>query len=229
MRFRVDVAALTPQMEWPDVHGAARGVIYDLVRGQDSALATELHDIGWNGTPLRPLGLCPPVFPGAPRKKGTYATSNRGMLRLGSPVPRIAACLLAGLGGANELRWGRTPLRVNGVQMEAPPEHSSGVAVFETVSPVVLKHDDRFLLPEDTGYEERLAHNIRHKADALGVASETEVEVLKAGHRRMFRAGKGLRIGAPLTVRVHASPALLDALYDWGLGLANNQGFGWVK
>jgi CRISPR-associated endoribonuclease Cas6 len=229
MRFWVDVAAKTPQLAWPEVHGAARGVVYELIRGQDAELAAELHDSGWQGSSLRPLGVCPPVFPGAPRKKGVYATSDKGMLRLGSPVPRIAACLLAGLGGCSALRWGSAPLEVLGVRLETAPDHSAGTAVFETASAVVVKHEDRFLLPDDPGYEERLVHNSRHKADVLGLPSDVDIDVVQAGHRRMFRTAKGFRIGAPVTVRVHAAPALLDALYDWGLGLATNQGFGWVK
>ncbi|WP_235001028.1 CRISPR-associated endoribonuclease Cas6 [Marinactinospora thermotolerans] len=216
-------------MAWPDVHGAARGVVYSLLEKQDPALATELHDTGWNGTSLRPLGVRPPLFLGAARRKGVYATSDKGMVFLGSPVPRIAGALLAGFGGCAEVRWGGTPLKVRGVRLEAAPDHSSGTAVFETASPVVIKHEDRFLLPDDAGYAERLVHNSRHKADVLGLPSEVEVEVLKAGHRRMFRSAKGFRIGAQVSVRLHADPRLLDALYDWGLGLATNQGFGWVK
>ncbi|MDA0565215.1 CRISPR-associated endoribonuclease Cas6 [Streptomonospora sp. S1-112] len=229
MRFRVDVAASVPQMAWEDVHGPARAVVYELIGGQNPDLAAGLHDSGWQGSPLRPVGVCPPVFLRAPRKRGCYATSPQGMVRLGSPVPQIAATLLAALGGRSELRWGPVPLRVRGVQLEPAPDHSAGVALLESVSPVVVKRDDRFLVPGDAGYEDRLVHNLRHKADVLGLPNEVEVEVVASGPRRRFDTAKGFRIGAQATVRVAAAPQLLDAIYDWGLGLATNQGFGWVK
>ncbi|PRX97924.1 CRISPR-associated endoribonuclease Cas6 [Allonocardiopsis opalescens] len=229
MRFRVDVESSVACMEWRDVHGPARSVVYDLIRGQDAHLAAELHDSGWRGSVLRPVGVAPPVFPTAARRKGAYATTGPGMVRLGSPVPKIAACLLAGLAGRGELRWGGVSLPVRGVQLEPTPDHSAGSAVFETVSPVVVKHEDRFLVPDDAHFVQRLTHNLRHKADLLDLPNEVEVTVLKSGRRRRFDTAKGFRIGAPITARVSAAPALLDALYEWGIGLATIQGFGWVK
>lgn len=229
MRFRVDVAADAPVMAWADVHGPARGVIYDLIKGQDPELATELHDGGWRGHSLRPLGMSPPLFTGTKNRQGVYTTSKHGSLWFGSPVPGIAGSLLAALAGRAEIRWGGTKLTVRGVQLDAAPDHTGGQAIFESVSPIIVKHDSRYLLPDDVPFAERLTHNIRHKADALGLPNQVEVEVLAVGQRRRFDVQKGMRIGATARVRVVAAPALLDSIYDWGLGLNNNQAFGWVR
>jgi CRISPR-associated endoribonuclease Cas6 len=68
VKFRVDVAAGAASIPWADVHGPARGVGYALIAGQDEQLATQLHDHGWAGSPLVPLGVSPPLFQGAPRR-----------------------------------------------------------------------------------------------------------------------------------------------------------------
>jgi hypothetical protein len=59
--------------------------------------------------------------------------------------------------------------------------------------------------------------------------SPAEVEVLGAGPRRGFDLSGARRIGATARLRVRAASALLDALYDWGLGLHTIQGFGWIR
>jgi CRISPR-associated endoribonuclease Cas6 len=229
MRFRLDVAADRPELAWHHVHGPARGVVYKLLTEQDSQLATELHDSGWSGHPLRPVGISPPLFTGAKPRQGAYTTSSTGSVWLGSPVPRIAGCLLAALAGRKELQWGAATLSIRGVQLDSTPDHSSGVAVFQTVSPVVIKHDDRYLLPGEPHFTDRMLHNIRHKADVLGLPNDVQVEVLEAGPRRRFDVAKAMRIGASVKMRVEGAPSLLDAVYDWGLGLCSIQGFGWVR
>ncbi|GII91195.1 CRISPR-associated endoribonuclease Cas6 [Sinosporangium siamense] len=229
MRFRVDIAAGHTRMAWPDVHGPARTVVYNLIRGQDADLAAQLHDHGWGGTPPRPLGVSPPLFTGTRRTKGAYMTSDTGALWLGSPIPQIAACLLAGLAGRRELHWGQVALRVKGVQLEATPDHSGGSAEFTSVSPVLVKQHDLYLLPGDRMYGERLVHNLRHKAEILGLPREVEVEIVDSGPRRRFEVQGALRIGATVRLRVAAAPSLLDACYQGGIGLATNQGFGWLR
>ncbi|MFI7470648.1 CRISPR-associated endoribonuclease Cas6 [Nonomuraea sp. NPDC049646] len=229
MRFRVDVAAGVPVVPWCDVHGAARAVVYGLINQQDVGVAAQLHDAGWDGSSLRPLGVSPPVFSGARRLSGAYAASPDGTIWMGSPVPRIAACLLAGVAGRREIAWGSVTLSVKGVQLDPAADHSGGVTVFETVSPVLVKREDLYLVPDDVHFQERLAHNLRHKADVLGLPNEVEVEVLDSGPRRRFDVPKGFRIGSTARVRVAAAPQLLDALYEWGLGLSTVEGFGWIR
>ncbi len=229
MRFRVDVAADVDSIPWPQVFSPARGVAYDLIRAQDEALAAELHDHGYAGSSLRPLGLSSPCFRGAGRRTGVYGASGDGSVWFGSPVPRVAAALLAGVAGRSDIRWGTVPLRVRGVQLEPVPDHSSGEAVFSTVTPVLVKFEDQFIHPDHPQYVERLCHNLRHKADVLGLPGEVEVEVLSHGYPRKFLVQRAPRHGSIVQLRVRASSVLLDALYEWGLGLNTNQGFGWIR
>jgi hypothetical protein len=56
MRVGVDVAAADSVMAWGDVHGPARAMVYRLIGRHDPALAKELHDSGWRGSTLRPVG-----------------------------------------------------------------------------------------------------------------------------------------------------------------------------
>lgn len=229
MRIRVDVAAAESVVLWRDVHGPARAVVYGLIGYKEPGLARALHDSGWRGSTLRPVGISPPLFRGAVPRHGVYTTSGSGSFWLGSPVAEIASALVSGLAGRKELRWGPLGLAMRGVELEAAPDHRPGRAEFATLSPVLIKHESRFLLPGDAFYVDRLRHNIRHKADVLGVPADADVEVLDAGPRRGFEVGGARRIGATVRLRIAAAPALLDALYEWGLGLGTVQGFGWVR
>lgn len=229
MRFRVDVAAQAPGIPWPEVHSPARGVGYALIRSQDEQLATQLHDHGWAGSPLVPLGVSPPLFQGAPRRPGVYTTSDRGSVWFGSPVPRIAAALLAGLAGRSEIRWGSVALTVKGVQLEDIPDHQAGQTVFQSQTPVLLRHENEYILPDHEAYADRLRHNLAHRADILGLPNDVDLDVLDAGPRRRFEVQGKPRIGATIRVQVTAAPTLLDALYVGGIGLATNQGFGWLR
>lgn len=113
MRIRVDVEPDRPSLRWEEVHGPARAVMYELLGSHDAAMAQSLHDEGWRGKPLKPLGMTSPQFKGAPRKSGVYTTSNDGSVWLGSPIPEIAAALgrrwrpgLRSVGcGASEGTW----------------------------------------------------------------------------------------------------------------------------
>lgn len=228
-RVRVDVSAAEPVIDWRDVHGPARAVLYALIGAKDPDAARQLHDEGWAGSSLRPAGISPPLFLGATQRHGVYTTSGSGSVWFGSPVPRIGAALLRAVSGLGELHWGATRLSVQGADLEMAPDHSSGQADFITVSPVLVKRESSFLLPGDDGYVDRLTHNLRHKADVLGLPGHVEVSVLSAGPRRVFDVAGAKRVGANVGLRVNAAPELLDALYEWGLGLNTVQGFGWVK
>lgn len=228
-RVRVDVAASGPVIKWADVHGPARAVAYGLIGASDPELARELHDHGWQGSSLKPLGISPPLFMRAPKRKGVYTTSETGSVWLGSPVPRISAALLKGISSLSELQWGGTTLKVQGKELEWPDDYEKGTADFASASPVLLKLGPRFLLPGDSEYGDRLLHNLRHKADVLGLPSDVRVEVLESGPKRIFEVGGAKRIGANIRLRVTADPAFLRALTEWGIGLNTVQGFGWLQ
>lgn len=210
------------------MHGPARGVVYELLGHQDAALARSLHDAGWAGQSLRPLGLTSPQFKGAPKKAGVYTTSRDGSIWFGSPVPEIASVLVASLATRKEIVWGRARLRVRGFTVDVAPQ-AGGEVDLETATPVVVKHEDRHLLPGDERYVERLQHNLAHKADVLGLPAPDGVQVLEAGPRRRFMVRGAPRIGASVRVRMDADARFVDALRSWGLGLDTLQGFGWIR
>jgi len=230
MRFRVDVSVDAAVIAWSDVCGPARGVLYDLLRSQDPELSAELHDKGWAGQSIKPVGISPPIFHVEEWCREGLRVSGVGAIWMGSPVPKIATCLMAALVGRTEIRWGHTPLAVRGVQVEVPPAScESGAAEFSAVSPILVKKDGRFLLPEDPDYVERLTHNLRHRADALGLPGDVKVEVLKAGPRRRYDVQGKIRIGATAKLRIQAAPDTLRAFYESGIGLNCVQGFGWLR
>lgn len=229
MRFYADVAGPDRALPWEYVHGVAHAVVYSVIGDQQPALAAHLHDGGWARTSLRPVGISPPVFTGARRKPSAYMMSPNGRIWFGSPIPAVAASLLAGIASRRELRWGPVTLTIKGAQLE-PTTSPESSAVLETRSPLLVKaKEDRYLLPEDDEFVGALLANIRRKADLLGLPGDAELEVLAAGPRRSYQVSGGIRIGATAKVRLDADPRLVGALREWGLGLANIQGFGWVR
>ncbi|MGD9482799.1 CRISPR-associated endoribonuclease Cas6 [Streptomyces sp. TRM70308] len=229
MRVRVDVDADVPSLPWEDVHGPARAVVYGLLGSQDAELARSLHDGGWKGQPLKPLGLTSPQFKGAPRRNGVYTTSRQGSLWFGSPVPKIAGTLIAALASSSEIVWGSARLGIRGFAVDAGMPVTDGPVELETATPVIVKHESRYVLPGDAHYVERLQHNLTHKADVLGLPAPTGLQVLDAGPRRRFTVRGAPRIGAQVRVAMDADARFVDGLRSWGLGLDTVQGFGWVR
>ncbi|MFD8628605.1 CRISPR-associated endoribonuclease Cas6 [Streptomyces hygroscopicus] len=229
MRIRVDVEPDRPSLRWEEVHGPARAVMYELLGSHDAAMAQSLHDEGWRGKPLKPLGMTSPQFKGAPRKNGVYTTSSDGSVWLGSPVPEIAAALVASLASRAEIVWGSARLKVRGFNVDVSGEFSDGPVELSTATPVVVKHESRYLLPGDDRYLDRLQHNLAHKADVLGLPAPHGLRVLEAGPRRRFTVRGAPRIGAQVRVAMEADARYVDALRSWGLGLDTVQGFGWIR
>ncbi|MBF9129145.1 CRISPR-associated endoribonuclease Cas6 [Plantactinospora sp. S1510] len=228
MRFYADVAGPDRELPWRYVHGVAHAVVYSVLAEQAPELAAHLHNQGWGQSNLRPVGISPPVFTGARRRPNAYMMSPNGRIWFGSPVPALAMSLLVGIANRRELRWGPITLTIKGTQLE-PPAAAEAPAVLDTRSPILLKaKEGRYLLPDDDGYVGALVANIRHKADLLGLPGDAELEVLDPGQRRRYEVSGGFRIGAAAKIRLDADSRLIDALRQWGLGLGNIQGFGWV-
>ncbi|MBN1173576.1 MAG: CRISPR-associated endoribonuclease Cas6 [Micromonosporaceae bacterium] len=229
MRFYVDVSASAGELPWKYVHGAAHAVVYTVLGADAPKLAEQLHEHGWAETSLRPLGVSPPVFSGAPRKPSVYATSGRGRLWFGSPIPELAAALLAGVTRRERLQWGPLTLTVEGTKLEVPAEPVDS-ALLTCCTPVLVKADGgRYVLPQETGFVEALSANTQRKADLLGLPGDVDLEVVTSGPRRAYEVSGGTRFGATATLRIHADPRLIAALREWGLGMGNIQGFGWVR
>ncbi|WP_062206243.1 CRISPR-associated endoribonuclease Cas6 [Streptomyces sp. NBRC 109706] len=233
MRVRVDVAADVPVVPWEEVHGPARGTLYGLLSEVEPELARSLHDGGWGGHPLRPVGMTSPLFRGAPVRAGVFTTSQDGSLWFGSPVPEIASALVRGLAARSEIRWGSARLSIRGVELEQADqvgeEREDGLVELSSVTPVVVKREGRYLLPGDEHYVERLRHNLAHKADVLGLPAPRGVWVVDAGPRRRFTVRGAPRIGARVRVALEADRRFVAAVRCWGLGLDTVQGFGWVR
>jgi CRISPR-associated endoribonuclease Cas6 len=230
MRLRVDVASDAPSLAWDDLHGPARGVVYGLLREHDPQLAQSLHDDGWRGQPMKPVGVACPRFRGARRKKGVYTTSSEGSVWFASPVPEIASALVAALARRAEIEWGATKLRVRGFTVDiGDGVGADGPVEVATATPVVVRQDGRDLLPGDDHYLERVTHNLAHKADVLGLPAPRGVRVLEAGPRRRFAVQGAPRIGARVRLGMEADARFVDALRSWGVGLDTIQGFGWVE
>ncbi|WP_333766494.1 CRISPR-associated endoribonuclease Cas6 [Streptomyces sp. IBSBF 2435] len=204
--------------------------MYALLGEHDAALAQSLHDEGWRGHPLKPIGLTSPQFKGARPKKGVYTTSQEGSVWFGSPVPEIASALVAALAARTEIMWGPVCLRIRGFTVDiGVPTKAAGGAELATATPVVIRHEGRDLLPGDEHFVERLVHNLAHKADVLGLPAPSGLRVLDAGPRRRFMVRGAPRIGAQVRVELDADPRFVEAIRSWGLGLDTLQGFGWIR
>jgi CRISPR-associated endoribonuclease Cas6 len=188
-----------------------------------------------------PFGHGAPIFPQARRDPGVYAAGGRGSVELGSPLPGMVDAWLDALSNRGVLDWGGVALNVRQLVPVAAPPFTSGRAELRTTTPVVLKSlalaggdggasARRELLPHEEGFTAAFEHNLRRKAETLGVEPDIALERLTwVGAKRSFSVKSGRRVGALLGVELRGSPALLRALWCWGLGQANAAGFGWVS
>lgn len=96
MRFYADGAGPSGELPWKYVHGVAHAVVYSVIGDQAPMLAAELHDSGWQRSGLRPIGISPPVFIGAPKRRSAYMMSPNGRIWFGSPIPALATVFLPG-------------------------------------------------------------------------------------------------------------------------------------
>ncbi|TDC80513.1 CRISPR-associated endoribonuclease Cas6 [Streptomyces hainanensis] len=229
MRIRVDVETDAASLRWEDVHGPARGVVYALLGSEDADMARSLHDNGWKGHPLKPLGLTSPQFRGARPVDGVYTTSRDGAIWFGSPVPEIASVLVKSLASRTEIVWGSTRLKVRGFQLDFGATPQGKLVELATATPVILKRENRFLLPGEPHFMECLERNLAHKADVLGLPAPRSVQLLEAGPRRRFTVRGAPRHGAQVRVAMEADGRFVGALRSWGLGLDTIQGFGWIR
>ncbi|MEU9774252.1 CRISPR-associated endoribonuclease Cas6 [Streptomyces sp. NPDC047968] len=193
-------------------------------------LAKTLHDKGWGGHPLKPIGVASPQFRGTRRQKGVYTTSTDGSVWFGSPVPELASALVSTLAARSEILWGGARLRIRGFSVDSEfPAVVDGLVELATATPVVIRYEGRDLLPGDEHFIERMQHNLAHKADVLGLPQPRSLRVLDSGPRRRFSVRGAPRIGAQVRVALDAEPRFVEALRSWGFGLDTVQGFGWIR
>lgn len=240
MRLRIEISTEATAIPWRNVLRPGRAVAYRLLGAAAPDLADTLHAKGWGPHGMVPFGYGAPVFPRARRRNGTYSAGGKGRLEFASPLPQIVVALLESLSRQDVLDWGGVALRVNRVIPVPPPDFGAGRAHLRTETPVTLRAprpatiggpapNSAEVLPYEDGFVAAFEHNLRRKAETLGLTSDVAVERLTwVGAKRSFAVGSGIRVGAPIGVELRGEPDLLRALWSWGLGQANSAGFGWV-
>ncbi len=69
-------------------------------------------------------------------------------------------------------------------------------------SPAVSMRPPAMVLSDHPQFADRLSHNLRHKADLLGLPSDVDVEVVSAGPPRKFLVQRAPRHGSTAAVRI---------------------------
>lgn len=240
MRLRIEVTTSALEVPWAAVLRPGRSLVYGLLARQAPELGARLHDHGIGPSGLVPFGYSSPVFPDAPRRRGSYAAGGAGFLELGSPLPEVVVAWASALTAREVIDWGGVALRVRKVTAVDPPEFPAGRARMRTVTPVVMKGSGRdddgvrttrqaWVLPGEQEFDAYLAGNLRRKAESLGLDRQVELEEITwVGPKRSFTVSGGLKPGAPVEAELSGPPETLRAIWSWGLGQANAAGFGWV-
>lgn len=240
MRLRVEVTTSASGLPWPDVLRPGRSLIYDLLDRGAPDLGRELHSSGFGPHRMVPFGHSAPVFPGARRRRGSYAAGGDGLVEIGSPVAEVVDGWVRGLAGRELIDWGGVAFQVRKVALLDPPVFSTGRARFRTVTPVVMKGSGRdgdgvrttrqaWVLPGEPEFGSYFARNLRRKAETLGLDPDVELEAVTwVGPKRSFAVSDGLKPGAAVEAELRGAPETLRAIWSWGLGQANSAGFGWV-
>ena len=240
MRIRVAVVTRAREIPWDEVQRPGRGLLYDLMREAAPDLGEQLHHSGLDPYGMVPFGYGSPVFPGAGRVRGIYAAGGAGTWEFGSPMPAVVEAFANGIASRTLLDWGGTALRVQRIDLIEPPEFGTGRATFRTTTPVVMKGSGRdehgvrttrqaWLLPRDPEFPGYFTQNLRRKGATLGLGEEVQLDAITAvGPKRSFAVKDGKKVGATVQVELSGDPALLRAIWAFGLGQNNAAGFGWV-
>lgn len=238
--MRIEVATAATELAWASVLAPGRSLVYDVLARMAPELGRQFHDQGAGPYGMVPLGYGAPVFPQAKRRRGAYAVGGRGWVELGSPHFDVVAVLAQAVKQRELLDWGGAAFRVLNVAVVEPPAFESGRGRFRTATPVVMKGTGRdesgtrttrqaWLLPTDAEFPVFFQRNLRRKAETLGLDPEVSLtEISWVGPKRSFMVGQGSKPGAPIEVELTGPPETLQAIWSWGLGQANNAGFGWV-
>lgn len=241
MRLRVSVGTTATKLSWDEVQRPGRSLVYDLLRVGAPRLGEQFHSQGMAPYGMVPFGHGAPVFPGSPRRRAEYAVGGPGWLEFGSPVPEVVEAFAKGMVDRPLIDWGGVALRVVRTELVEPPAFDAGRATFVTVTPVVMKGSGRdgegvrmtrqaWLLPQDTEFPAYFAQNLRRKAATLGLGDDIQLDAITGvGPKRSFAVKGGKKVGATVRVELSGDPAILRALWGWGLGQANAGGFGWIS
>ncbi len=241
MRLRLEVATSATELPWERVLAPGRGLAYGLLGEAAPDLGRQLHEGGWGRHRMVPFGYCPPTFPSARRRRGAYTVGGKGFLELGSPLPSVVEAWSRALRGRDVLDWGGVALRLIAVYLLDPPSFASGQVRMRTETPVVVKSSPQpapnggppakrsWLLPAEAEFPALLQHNLRRKAETLGLEPDVELDAITwAGPKRSFAVGDGAKPGAAVEVELFGEPLTLQAIWSWGLGQSNPAGFGWI-
>lgn len=225
---------------WREVLRPGRGLAYGWLTETAPDLSERLHGAGWGPHGMVPFGYGAPRFARATRRRGSYSAGGTGAIEFGSPLPEVIEAWVRALTSTRLIDWGGVAFQVDRVEVADPPDFGSGVAVWRTTTPVVMKGSGRnadgirttrqaHLLPADSEFPAYFANNLRRKAESLGLDPEVSLERIDwIGVKRSFAVKDGLRVGAQVGVEVRGAPETLQALWSWGLGQANSAGFGQV-
>lgn len=235
MRLRLDVTTSATELPWRSVLAPGRGLAYELLAQAAPELGRELHERGWGPHGMVPFGYGPPVFPGAARRRGVYAVGGKGFVELGSPVADVVEAWSRALRERDIVDWGGIALRIIGVHLVEAPVFAGGRASVRTDTPVVMKVSGAgegpgvWVLPGEPEFPGCLQHNLRRKAESLGMDPGIELDAITwIGPKRSFAVGEGAKPGAAVEVELVGAPEVLQAVWSWGLGQANAAGFGWI-
>ena len=234
---RISFATSQPHCELApgDVHGPCRGVVYRALGETAPEAASEIHGRGFGARRLRPFGVRPvhstAVEQRPAARRGRYLLGAGAVFSFGSPFAEFADGFEKAVLPGSRVRWGTAVLTVVSVDDEQMPDFSSGSALFSTVTPVLVKPagGDLFVVPGEPGWTEGLRVNLESKATTAGLPGPGAVTLESAGPRRRLRSGRSMRVGSCVTVRLEADPRLLAAVWAWGLGSQNSEGFGWIR
>lgn len=240
MRIRLRIATSAREIPWDEVQRPGRGLLYGLLSEAEPELGAELHRSGLPPFGMVPFGYGAPVFPSAPRRRGVYAAGGLGWWEFGSPMPKVIEAFAKAIASKALFDWGGVAFRIEGVDLIAPPDFATGRAVFRTATPVTMKGSGRsedgtrttrqaWLLPTDAEFPAYFAENLRRKALTLELGEDIHLDAITwVGPKRSFAVKNGKKVGAAVQVQLSGDPAILRALWSWGLGQANAAGYGWV-
>lgn len=173
-------------------------------------------------------------FPGLAGREGDhFEVGSKAILNFSTSCRELCACVYNGL-----LRLHQFPIFENKAQLEhlfLKPKIAiaQDTAVFKTMAPALVNtkgEPNWYLLPGDKGFDEGLAFSVQEICRTFLDIQDASIEFRPIAVRRKVVRHYNMDMqGFVGTFELCGKPAVLQLIYDVGLGVRRSQGFGMLE
>lgn len=173
-------------------------------------------------------------FPGLRGRKGdSFEVGERAILHFSTSAPELGVSVYNGLRALRTYPLFDNTLVLEHINLERRVVIREESATFKTMAPVLVNNKgdaNWYLLPEEAGFDEGLEFAIKEVARVFLGNADASVEFDPIQIRRKVVRHYNMDMQGFVGVfELRGDPALLNLIYDIGLGVRRSQGFGMLE